>query len=56
MSMGAIDPQGVASLDLRCMICRLYVGTARHCYILALTGSYGLIEEMLSNFSHNKSM
>ena len=56
MSMGAIDPQGVASLDLRSMVRRLYVGTTRHCYILALSGSYGLIEEMFSNFSHNKSM
>ena len=33
-SVGAIDPQGVASFDPRGLISRIYVGDTRHCYIL----------------------
>ena len=33
-SMGANDPQGVASLDPRVLIGRICVGNTKHCYTL----------------------
>ena len=43
-SMGAIGPNGVASFDPRGLIGRMYVGGARHCYILNIKAVYSNLE------------
>ena len=57
-SMGANDPRGVASLDSRGLISRIYV---RNYYTLLHTkyissGPHGFREEDFLSFSHYKSM
>ena len=34
--MGANDPRGMANLDPRGMVDRIYVETTKHCYILSM--------------------
>ena len=46
-SMGAIDPQSVASFDLRGLIGRIYVGDTRHCYILNIKAVDLMVSEKI---------
>ena len=57
MSMGANDPRGVASLDPKGLIGRIYVGdhkTLLHTKYIS-SGPYGFREEDFLSFSHYKS-
>ena len=57
-SMGANDPWGVASLDPRCLIGRIYVGdhyTLLHTRYTS-SGPHGFKEEDVLSFFHYKSM
>ena len=56
--MGANDPQGMASLDPRVLICRIYVGdhkTLLHTKYISC-GAHGFREEDFLSFSHYKSL